>query len=232
MTVTDPISGQNVPSRSRRQTLFLPCLGQGTPRIDVMGDTPVLSGTLSATGDANGIMAKITCPASINAVGGIVGDVQYTRINDIQAYVNYKFNHLTNTRIFIGFSAMSLSTMLGYNSPLSIPGQFFGLFFSDTFSPSSLYAISSDGGHTPVIRQPENITPLTVDAGYHRLFLRLFADGGSAQVQLQVDDNTMNGISGSGLVPQTTPLAFMAGMITKDGGAKSFQLGKIQIESA
>lgn len=211
--------------------MYLPCLGQGSPRIDVIGDTPALSGTLTATGDFNGIWAKITCPASVNAIGGIAGDIQYTRSNDIQSFVWYKLNNITNTRIFIGFSDQTLSTMLGSDNP---PGRYFGLWFSSSYDSSNLYAIGSDGFHTPVRRQPENISPVTIDIGYHRLFLRLFSDGGSAEVQLQVDDNTMNGIkfTDNGLVPQTTPLAFMAGMITRDGGAKSLQLGKIQIESA
>ena len=204
--------------------MFLPCLGQGTPRIDVMGDTPVLFGTLSATGDANGILAKITCVASVNARGGIAGDIQYTRIGDIQSYVNFKFNHLTNTRIFIGFSDQTLSTMTGSDSPA---GKYFGLWFSDAFDPTNLYAIASDGVHSP----PTRVQITTADANLHRLFIRLFRDGGAQEVQLQVDDNTMNGITGNGLVPNTTPLGFIAGMITKDGGAKSLQLGKIQIES-
>lgn len=223
MTVTDPVSGQNTPSRSRRLSMFLPCLGNGIPRIDTMGDTPVLFGTLSATGDANGILAKITCLASVNARGGIAGDVQYTRIGDIQSYVNFKFNHITNTRIFIGFSDQTLSTMTNTDSP---PGKYFGLWFSDAFDPTNVYAIGSDGVHAPT-----RVQITTVDANLHRLFIRLFRDSGSAEVQLQVDDNTMNGITGNGLVPNTTPLGFIAGMITKDGGAKSLQLGKIQIES-
>lgn len=225
MTVTDPVSGQNTPSRSRTQRIFLPALGGGVPRIDVVGDTPLLFGTLSATGDANGVMAKLTCAASVNARSGLAGDVQYTRINDIHSFVWYKFNHITNTRIFIGFSDQTLSTMTNSDNPL---GRYFGLWFSDAFDPTNVYAISSDGVHSP----PTKIQITTVDTITHRLFLRLFRDGGAQEVQLQVDDNTMNGITGSGLVPNTTPLGFVAGMITKDGAAKSLQLGKIQVEQA
>lgn len=227
MSVTDPTTGQNVSSRSRRLTIFLPALAGGVGRIDVLGDTPVYSGTLSATGDANGILAKITCFASVNSRAGFSGDVQYLRMGDIQSYVNFKFNHITNTRIFIGFSDQTLTTMTGSDSP---PGHYFGLWFSDAFDPTNMYAIASDGVHSP----PTRIPITTVDSNLHRLFIRLFRDSGAAEVQLQVDDNTMNGIDGIhtlGLVPQTIPLGFIAGMITKDGGAKSLQLGKIQIES-
>lgn len=217
------VTGQNFLNRPTRDSIFLPTLIGGTPTVTAIGDNPGVFGTLSILADSNGIRGDYATAAAFNATSGLLGNKQYMRALNIQTFARFRLNHISNIRIFIGFSDQSVANMT--HSDNNPAGQYFGLWFSSTYDPNNFYVLWSDGAGNA---GKDKLCP--VDSGYHELYLRLLSDSGSADCQIQIDDTIIHDVTPVGMPGNTELLQFMAANISLDGGSKHTEIGKVSIK--
>ena len=208
-------------SINRRITELLATSTPPATGFTIHGDiATIVANSINNQASQSGILTRISTNVGAESAAHISGARIYNRQKEPSLYCRFKLGSSADERVFIGLTDLDADLMTA--NPL-INGNYAGLYIN-TITSSTFRTVRGSGAPTTVS------LGVSINTGYHDLYMWLKKSGGGNSMILQLDSNAR--VEYTSAVPSSTAmLRYAISITTRVATSKNIEIGKLSVNS-
>lgn len=215
------ISGKDgiFPTSINRRISEILAVSTVTGFVSLGDNATITANTIVNVFDANGVFNRIQTGAVTNESARVSGGLLFNREKDPAFYCRFKLGSSTNVRMFVGMTDQAADIPLFSTVP---NGNYAGLYANTSLG--STFRSGRAGGSTFTTAS----LGVSIDVGYHEVYMWLKKSTGGNSMILQLDGNTRVEYTTS--IPSTSAqLRYVVGVGNVSSISKNIEIAKIAV---